>query len=242
MNHLITAITFTVILGIVSGAPLLTCDKIKDVNQGKDNQDRYLVILKDPKSYQDAEYVMGIVDLYQWSLETNAFNVYNTSVKSQLELLENVGLQGTLSKQALFLVCMDSRVESLIPDYPMIPELTEGSGDVTEEDTVDCSKLILTEPYTGEDYSVVLKSRVSTTDLFNIISKMEQEKLSDEDLSITFHYATRPGRAIKLVVTMNTKALEMICKEQKVKVIKPNSDISVIDNRNVPETVIYFNE
>ena len=106
MNHLITAITFTVILGIVSGAPLLTCDKIKDVNQGKDNQDRYLVILKDPKSYQDAEYVMGIVDLYQWSLETNAFNVHNTSVKSQLELLENenVGLQGTLSKQALFLV------------------------------------------------------------------------------------------------------------------------------------------
>ena len=104
MNHLITAITFTVILGIVSGAPLLTCDKIKDVNQGKDNQDRYLVILKDPKNYQDAEYVMGIVGLYQWSLETNAFNVYNTSVKSQLELLENVGLQGTLSKQALFLV------------------------------------------------------------------------------------------------------------------------------------------
>ena len=104
MNHLITAIAFAVILGIVSGAPLLTCDKIKDVNQGKDNQDRYLVILKDPKSYQDAEYVMGIVDLYQWSLEMNTINVYDTSVKSQLELLENVGLQGTLSKQALFLV------------------------------------------------------------------------------------------------------------------------------------------
>ena len=104
MNPSIIAITFTVILGIVSGAPLLTCDKIKDVNQGKDNQDRYLVILKDPKNYQDAEYVMGIVDLYQWSLEMNAFNVYDTSVKSQLELLENVGLQGTLSKQALFLV------------------------------------------------------------------------------------------------------------------------------------------
>jgi len=104
MNKLITAITFTVILGIVSGAPLLTCDKIKDVKQGKDNQNRYLVILKDPKSYQDAEYVIGIVDLYQWSLEMNAFNVHETSVKSQLEIVENVGLQGTLSKQALFLV------------------------------------------------------------------------------------------------------------------------------------------
>ena len=104
MNHLITAITFTVILGIVSGAPLLTCDKIKDVGQGKDNQDRYLVILKDPKSYQDAEQVTGLVDLYQWSLEMNAFNVDDTPVKSQLEILENVGLQGTLSKQALVLV------------------------------------------------------------------------------------------------------------------------------------------
>jgi len=104
MNHLITAITFTVILGIVSGAPLLTCDKIIDVNQDKDNQDRYLVILKDPKSYQDAEFVIGIVDLYQWSLEMNAFNLHDNSVKNHLELLENVELQGILSKQALFLV------------------------------------------------------------------------------------------------------------------------------------------
>jgi len=104
MNHLITAITFTVILGIVSGAPLFTCDKIIGVNQDKDNQDRYLVILKDPKNYQDAEHVLGMVNLYQWSLEKNAFNVHDTSVKSQLELLENVGLQGTLSNQALVLV------------------------------------------------------------------------------------------------------------------------------------------
>ena len=104
---------------------------------------------------------------------------------------------------------MDSRVESIIPHFP---GLTDDLDDVTEEDTVDCSKLILTEPYTGEDYSIVLKSKTSTTDLSNIISKMEQEKLNDEDLSITFHYATRRGRAIKLVVTMNTKALELVGK------------------------------
>ena len=108
MNHLTIAITFTVILRIVSGAPLLTCDKIKDVNQDKDNHGRYLVVLKDPRSYQDVEYVIGIVDLYQWSLEMNAFNVHDTSVKSQLELVENVGLQGILSKQALFLVSFHS--------------------------------------------------------------------------------------------------------------------------------------
>ena len=104
MNYWITEVTFTIILGIVSGAPLLTCDKIKDVNQGKDNQDRYLVILKDLKSYQDAQHVIGLVDLYQWSLEMNAAIAFDTTVRSQLELLENVGLKGTLSKQALFLV------------------------------------------------------------------------------------------------------------------------------------------
>jgi len=93
MNHFITAITFTIILGIASGAPLITCDKIKDVNQRKESQNRYLVKLKDPKSYQDAEYVIGIVDLY-----TNTVKVFDTTVKSQLELLENGGLHGALSK------------------------------------------------------------------------------------------------------------------------------------------------
>ncbi|XP_065912761.1 uncharacterized protein [Dysidea avara] len=225
MNHLVIAVTFTAILRIVSGAPPLTCDKIKDVNQGKDNQDRYLVILKDPKSYQDTEYVMRIVDLYQRSLEMNAFNVHDNSVKSQLELLENVGLQGTLSKQALVLVCMDSRVESIITGYPIVPERSHlGSGDVTEEDTVDCSKLILTEPYTGENYSIVLKPRASTTDLYNIISRVEIEKLNDESLSFTHHYTTRRGKLITITVTMNTKALELVCKQPKVKAIKPNYD------------------
>ncbi|XP_065910718.1 uncharacterized protein [Dysidea avara] len=179
---------------------------------------------------------MGIVDLYQWSLEMNAFNVYDTSVKSQLELLENVGLQGTLSKQALFLVCMDSRVESIVPDYPMIPELTEGSGDVIEEDTVDCSKLILTEPYTGEDYSIVLKPRTSTTDLYNIISRVEIEKMNDEAVSFRYHYAARRGTSLKLIVTMNIKALELACKEPEVEAIIPNYDTSVINKREVTTT------
>jgi len=105
MNRLIAAITFTVILGIVSGAPLLTCDKIKDVSQRTDNQDRYLVTLKDPKSYQDAECVIGIVNRY-----TNTVNAFDTTVKSQLELLENVGLYGTLSKQALIMVRFNNMI------------------------------------------------------------------------------------------------------------------------------------
>ena len=64
---------------------------------------------------------------------------------------------------------MDGRVESIIPDYP---GLTKVSGEVTEEDTAVCSKLILTEPCNGEDYSIILKPRASTTDLYNIISRV----------------------------------------------------------------------
>jgi len=86
---------------------------------------------------------------------------------------------------------MDSRVDSIIP--------------IVAEEV--CPKLILTEPYNGEDYSIVLKPRASTTDLYNII-----KKLYDENMSITFHYATRPcvGKPIKLVVTMNKKALKLV--------------------------------
>ena len=104
---------------------------------------------------------------------------------------------------------MESRVESIIPDYP---ELVDNSSEVTEENTVDCSKLILTEPYNGEDYSIVLKRRASTTDLYNIISRIEIEKLNDESLSFIYHHATRKAKVITLIVTMNTKALELVSK------------------------------
>jgi len=67
-------------------------------------------------------------------------------------------------------------------NYTRLLELTEGSGDVTEEDTVDCSKLILTEPYNGEDYSIVMKHRTSFTDLENIISTADIEQLNDESI------------------------------------------------------------
>ena len=107
---------------------------------------------------------------------------------------------------------MDSRVDSIIPDYPMIPELTEGSGDVTEEDSANCPKLILTEPYNSEDYFIVLKSRTPATDLYNIINKMEIEKYNDESLSFNYLYAETKRKSIRLLVTMNVKALELVSK------------------------------
>ena len=109
MNHLITAATFTVILGIVSGAPLLTCDKIIEVDQGKDNKVRYLVILKDPQNFQDAEHIIGLVETYQGLLEIDASNIHKTPAKSQLEF-HGTYLQGTLSPQALLLVSFHNNI------------------------------------------------------------------------------------------------------------------------------------
>ena len=99
---------------------------------------------------------------------------------------------------------MNSRVESIIPDYPVAPELTKDSGHVTEVDTVDCFKLILTKPYNGEGYSIVLKHRTSAIDLHNIISRIEIEKLHGKSLSFTYHHVTRRGKVITMIVTMNT--------------------------------------
>ena len=55
-NHLIITISFTVILGIVSGAPL--CDKI----QGESFTHRYKVTLEDPRYDED---VIELVEKYQ---------------------------------------------------------------------------------------------------------------------------------------------------------------------------------
>ena len=107
MNQAIFAMLLAVTLGMASGFPLQACDKLKDVKEGADNYSRYLVKLKDPGNYEDAKYVINIVNQYQATLEQHASNVYEPSVKNQLELSENAGvLQGTLSQQALLLVSM----------------------------------------------------------------------------------------------------------------------------------------
>ena len=105
MNQAIFGIVLAVCLGMTLGSPF-TCDKLKDVKEGADNNDQYLVKLKDSDNYKDAEYVINLVKQYQAILEQHASNVHEPSVKSKLELSENAGvLHGTLSQQALFLVC-----------------------------------------------------------------------------------------------------------------------------------------
>ena len=104
---------------------------------------------------------------------------------------------------------MESKVKAI---YPMIKHNQQDLDDVTEEDTIDCPKLILTEPYNGEDYSIVLKPRASSTDMENIIRRVETEKLNDKSLSISYHYAIRSRKVITMIVTMNRKALELVSK------------------------------
>jgi len=105
MKQATFAVVLAVILGIASGFPVFTCDKLKDVNEGADNHDQYLVKLKDTDNYMDAEYLINLVKQYQSRLELYASNVHDPSTRNKLALSENAGvLQGTLSQQALILV------------------------------------------------------------------------------------------------------------------------------------------
>lgn len=105
MKQTIFAAILAITLGLTSGFPVFTCDKLKNVEEGVDNHDQYLVTLKDTNNYVDAKYLIDLVKQYQTTLELYASNVHGSSVKSELELSENAGvLHGTLSKQALILV------------------------------------------------------------------------------------------------------------------------------------------
>ena len=105
MNQLSLAIALGLLLGTASCFPMQTCDKLKDVKEGIDNHNKYLVKLKDSDNYEDTQYVINFVNQYETTLQQHASNVHEPSIRSQLELSEKAGvLHGTLSQQALFLV------------------------------------------------------------------------------------------------------------------------------------------
>ena len=104
MNQtVVAAMLAAMVLGITSGFPLKTCDKLKGVRKGTDNYDLYLVQLIDHK---DAEYIINLVSEYQTTLDQHpASNESEPSVTSKLELTGDLGmLHGFLSQQALLLV------------------------------------------------------------------------------------------------------------------------------------------
>ena len=115
MKQIIFAAVLAVTFGMTLGFPVFTCDKLKDVEEGADNHNQYLVKLKDTNNYIDAQNVIDAVKQYQTSLDMYASNVHETSIKSELELSENAGvLHGTLSQQALFVVSINVVICNLL--------------------------------------------------------------------------------------------------------------------------------
>ena len=105
-------------------------------------------------------------------------------------------------------MCLENSVEFIAPNYPELIVLPEGSGE--SHITTDCSKLILDEPYIGDDYSIIFNPKTSTTDLYHIITKMEMAKLSDKSITFKYYYSIRKGKQLSMVVRINSKALEMV--------------------------------
>ena len=230
MNQATFGIVLIASLGMTLGSPL-TCDKLKDVKEGADNYDHYLVKLKDSGKHKDAEYMINLVNQYQAILDQYASNVHEPSVKSRLELSENAGvLHGRLSQQALLLVsgykiiqvyfmlkvydllqvCLESRVEVILPDYPRITIAPQGSDETKDTYTTNCSKLVLKEPYHGSNYSVAFKPKSSPDTLYYVIAKLELQKLNDDTLTFHYYYSIKKGNKMVMVVEMNNKALQMV--------------------------------
>ena len=110
-------------------------------------------------------------------------------------------------------VCLESSVESIIPDYSTLVVLPEGSGESeTESDSIiDCPKLILDESHSsGNTYSITFQPRTTTVNLYNIITNMEITQQNDGTYSFKYYYSVRRGKQFSMVVEMNTKALEMV--------------------------------
>ena len=120
MNQTVLAAVLAIILGITSGFPLKTCDKLKGMKEGADNYNLYLVKLKHSKNNMDAEYIINLVKQYQATLEQHASNVHESLVKSKLALTETPGLlYGILSQQALFLVSLQINVSMYTYDLQL---------------------------------------------------------------------------------------------------------------------------
>lgn len=104
MNRvLLTAAVLAISLGTILGAPVLHCSKLEDI----DSNNRYLVLLENDHTKEDAERIIEAVSEYEYSQETSGSgsSAEEPSIRSQLNYLPCVRqLQGTLSVQAISLV------------------------------------------------------------------------------------------------------------------------------------------
>ena len=86
----------------------------------------------------------------------------------------------------------------------------QSSGDAEDVYIAECSKLVLNEPYHGNNYSIVFKRKTSLNYLYHVITKMELAKLSNDTVTFNFYYSIKKGNQIIMVVGMNNKALQMV--------------------------------
>ena len=107
-------------------------------------------------------------------------------------------------------MCSESKVEYIFPDYPRSIIDPQDFGEVKDVYIGDCSKLVLKEPYHGNNYSVIFKRKTSLNTLYHIITKMELAKLSDDTITFTYYHSIKKGKKITIVVEMNIKALHMV--------------------------------
>lgn len=157
MNQLFLAVVAVeIILQTVAGAPIISCNKLEAVA----TNNRYLVLLKDTYSEEDAKQIIKIVDEYQSSLEENGSgnDVDNQSViSSQLTYHSQnyAQLSGTLSPEAVLLVCNEDKVKSIRPDI----RLSEYGNCNLPEDTEEYSKIVFeyNVSHTGELYAITEK-------------------------------------------------------------------------------------
>ena len=61
MNQIVFAVVLGISLGIALSS-LCNPDKLRNVKEGADNYDQYLITLKDSDDYMDAEYVINVVN------------------------------------------------------------------------------------------------------------------------------------------------------------------------------------
>ena len=73
-----------------------------------------------------------------------------------------------------------------------------------------CTKVVLKAPYSGTNYSVILKPKTSLNTLYHIITKMELAKQNDNTVTFDYYYSIRRGKKIIMVAGMNIKALHMV--------------------------------
>ena len=86
----------------------------------------------------------------------------------------------------------------------------QSSSDAEDVYIAECSKLVLNEPYHGNNYSIVFKRKTSLNYLYHVITKMELAKLSNDTVTFNFYYSIKKGNQIIMVVGMNNKALQMV--------------------------------